>query len=125
VAITLATPEQLASYMQQSLDNLPTVQLHLETASGRIIKAARYDFQDLTEVPPEIVGLTLRLAAELFSAPGGTAAVSEQIDDYRVQYALPVGGRVPGDLTDAERRRLREGYGPLPVHRSAHLRAHA
>jgi hypothetical protein len=125
VAITLATPEQLASYMQTDLDNLPTVQLHLETASARIIKAARYDFQDLPEVPAEIVGLTLRLAAEMFSAPAGGTALSEQIDDYRVQYAPTIGGRTPGDLTDTERRRLREEYGPLPVHRSAHLHHHA
>jgi hypothetical protein len=120
VAIILAQPEQLASYMQQDLDNLPTVQLYLETVSGRIMRAARTDFQDLPEVPPEVVGLTLRLAAEMFSAPSGGGVLSEQIDDYRVQYAPSSGGRVPGDLTDAERRWLRSEFGPAQ-HHAAHL----
>ena len=123
MAVRLATAEQLASLMQQDLDDRTTAELHLDTASGRIIRAARTDFSDLGEVPAEIVGMTLRLAAELFSAPGGRQAVSESIDDYRVQYVAAGGGRVPGDLSDAERRRLRADYGP-DQHHAAHLVRH-
>lgn len=120
MAVRLATAEQLASFMQQDLDDRATAELHLDTVSGLIIRAARTDFTDLPEVPAEVVGMTLRLAAELFSAPGGRQAVAESIDDYRVQYAAAGGGRIPGDLSDAERRRLRADYGPAQ-HHSAHL----
>jgi hypothetical protein len=126
VAVRLATAEQLASFMQQDLDDRFTAELHLDTVSGRIIKAAKTDFSGLPEVPAEIVGMTLRLAAELFSAPSGAAVESEDesIDDYRrgVRYARTGGtaGRPPGDLTDAERRGLRADYGPAQ-HHSAHL----
>jgi hypothetical protein len=122
VAVRLATPEQLASFMQQDLDDQFTAELHLDTASGAVIDAARTDFSDLPEVPAYVVGTVLRLAAELFSAPGGQQVSAESIDDYRVQYAGSgsSAGRAPGELTETEQRRLRARYGPAQ-HHSAHL----
>lgn len=127
MTVRLATAEQLASFMQQDLDDRTTAELHLDTASGQVIEAARTDFSDLTEVPAYVVGTVLRLAAELFSAPGGRQVSAESIDDYRVQYAAasgPSAGRAPGELTEAEQRRLRSRYGPAQHHSARLVRHH-
>lgn len=120
--VRLATPEQLASAMQQSFgeQDAATAELWLDVVSSDVIEAARTDFSDLPAVPMRVVGMVCRLAAELFSSPGGRQVTAESIDDYRVQMESSA-GRAPGELTDTERRRLRARYGP-EQHHSARLR---
>lgn len=119
MAVRLATPEQLASLMQQDLDRA-TAELHLDTVSADVIDAARTDFTDMAEVPAGVRGMVLRLAAELYSTTSGRQLTSLAIDDYRAGFESSR-GRAPGELTDADRRRLRARWGPAQ-HHSARLR---
>lgn len=117
--VRLATPEQLASFMQQDLDRA-TAELHLDTVSSDVIAEAKYDFTDLPAIPGSVVRIVLRLAAELYSAPTGRHLANESIDDYRAGWESS-GGRAPGELTETEKRRLRARWGPTQ-HHSARLR---
>ncbi|MFY1588989.1 hypothetical protein ACN267_31365 [Micromonospora sp. WMMD734] len=97
----LFTLEQLASYMQQDLDQASAeLARALTTALIRAeVGAARYDA--LTDLSP-FLPVALEVARRTLLNPAGIR--SEQIDDYSVTYAAEVIGGPA--LTESERAQV-------------------
>lgn len=97
---------QLASYMQQDLDQASAeLARTLTTALIRAeVGAARYDA--LTDLSP-LLPVALEVARRTLLNPSGIR--SEQVDDYSVTYAAEVLGGAA--LTEAERERVRAAAG--------------
>ncbi|MCX4470457.1 hypothetical protein OOK41_09075 [Micromonospora sp. NBC_01655] len=92
---------QLASYMQQDLDQA-SAELARTLATALIraeVGAARYDA--LTDLSP-FLPVALEVARRVLLNPAGIR--SEQVDDYSVTYAAEVLGGAA--LTEAERARV-------------------